>query len=86
MTTKQISLIDRLRESAAAFRDNTVYDSDGDAHRLGVQADEMIEAADRIASLEAALEPTDDEVELVARAIHGALAAIKAMKSYEGNG
>lgn len=43
----------RLRSSAKAFRENTVYDSDGDAIRLIVQADESDEAADRIEQLEA---------------------------------
>jgi hypothetical protein len=40
-----------LRSSAKAFRENTVYDSDGDAFRLGVQADECDEAATAIESL-----------------------------------
>lgn len=34
----------RLRSSAKAFRENTVYTSDGDAVRLGVQADEAADA------------------------------------------
>jgi hypothetical protein len=44
-------LIERLRSSATAFRENTVYDSEGDSVRLIVQADECDEAADRIATL-----------------------------------
>ena len=38
-------LIERLRSSAKAFRENTVYDSEGDPLRLIVQADECDEAA-----------------------------------------
>lgn len=43
----------KLRSSAKAFRENTVYTADGDAIRLGVQADEAEEAADTIAALRA---------------------------------
>jgi len=46
-------LIERLRSSAKAFRENTVYTSDGDAILLGVQAEECEQAADRVAALEA---------------------------------
>lgn len=43
----------RLRSSAKAFRENTVYDSEGDPLRLIVQADECDEAAQAITDLEA---------------------------------
>ena len=46
-------LVERLKSSAKAFRENTVYDSEGDPIRLLVQADECDEAADRITALEA---------------------------------
>ena len=48
-------LLTRLRSSAKALRENTVYDSEGDACRLGVQADEFDEASSAIQSLRAAL-------------------------------
>jgi hypothetical protein len=51
----QDPLVERLRSSAQAFRDHTLYDSEGDALRLGVQADEMLEAAERILALESTL-------------------------------
>jgi hypothetical protein len=45
-----VELAARLRSSAKAFRENTVYGQDGDPLRLGVQADECDEAADFIES------------------------------------
>ena len=39
------ALIRDLRSSAKAFRENTVYDSEGDPIRLIVQADEADDAA-----------------------------------------
>jgi hypothetical protein len=44
-------LVERLRSSAKAFRENTVYDSEGDPLRLIVQADEFDEAADALEAL-----------------------------------
>ena len=48
-------LCERLRTSATAFREHTVYDSEGDPLRLIVQADELDEAADLIERLAAML-------------------------------
>jgi hypothetical protein len=45
------SVGERLRSSATAFREHTVYDSEGDPLRLIVQADEMDEAAVLIEAL-----------------------------------
>jgi hypothetical protein len=45
------ALIHDLRSSAKAFRENTVYDSEGDPVRLIVQADEADKAAAAIADL-----------------------------------
>ncbi|ANI79044.1 hypothetical protein [Sphingobium sp. EP60837] len=45
-------LIVGLQQSAKAFRENTVYDSEGDPLRLIVQADENDAAADAISRLE----------------------------------
>ena len=47
------ALIRNLRSSAKAFRENSVYDSEGDPVRLIVQADEADRAADAIATLRA---------------------------------
>lgn len=46
-----VRLVERLRSSAKAFRENTVYDSEGDPIRLIVQADEDDEAATALESL-----------------------------------
>ena len=51
LTGDEAGLVDRLRSSAKAFRENTVYDSEGDPLRLIVQADEADEAADTITRL-----------------------------------
>jgi len=49
MTTPDIAgLCERLRASAAAFREHTVYDSEGDPLRLTVQAAEADEAAETL--------------------------------------
>jgi len=55
-------LLARLKTSAAAFRENPVYDSEGDDVYLTVQADELdgaavmiLEQAERIERLEGAL-------------------------------
>jgi hypothetical protein len=49
MTTPDIAgLCEGLRSSAAAFREHTVYDSEGDPLRLTVQAAEADEAADTL--------------------------------------
>lgn len=47
------SLIERLRSSAKALRENPVYDSEGDGMLLTVQADELDEAARQIETLRA---------------------------------
>ncbi len=44
-------LVERLATSCVALRENWVYTGDGQRVRLGVQADEMEEAAIRIADL-----------------------------------
>jgi hypothetical protein len=49
--TEARALIERLRSSAKAFRENTVYDSVGDPLRLIVQADECDEAAAMLETL-----------------------------------
>ena len=54
MTDTQ-ALIANLRSSARAFRENTVYDSEGDPIRLIVQADECDQAATAITEAEAKL-------------------------------
>lgn len=54
-------LLARLKSSAKAFRENTVYTDDGDPIRLGVQADEMDEAACEIERL---TRERDEEVRL----------------------
>lgn len=56
------TLIERLRSSAAAFRENSVFDSEGDEVRLTVQARECDEAA---AALEAAVEEIERLRELL---------------------
>jgi hypothetical protein len=49
MTTPDIAgLCKGLRSSAAAFREHTVYDSEGDPLRLIAQADEADKAADTL--------------------------------------
>lgn len=52
-TADSTDLEARLRSSAKAFRENTVYDSEGDPLRLIVQADESDEAADALTALKA---------------------------------
>lgn len=42
------NICERLRSSAQAFRENSVFDSEGDEVRLIIQADECDEAADAI--------------------------------------
>jgi len=51
-------LKERLKESAAAFRQHPIYTLDGEAVYLTVQADELDEALARIEQLEAALTPS----------------------------
>ncbi len=65
-------LVSRLRSSAKAFRENSVFDSDGDEVRLIVQADECDEAADRIERLEAGLKGIEElcDEEIKARFSH----------------
>ena len=65
------SLVERLRSSAKAFREHTVYDSEGDPLRLIVQADECDEAATRIADLETQLKTVLDR-EAASHARHDA--------------
>ncbi len=52
----------RLRSSAKAFRENTVYDSEGDPLRLIVQADESDEASDTLASYRAEITQLRDKL------------------------
>jgi hypothetical protein len=51
-----MTLVERLRSSAAAFRENCVFTSDGDGVLLTVQADECDEAADALEAAEKALD------------------------------
>jgi Ni,Fe-hydrogenase III large subunit len=53
--TDKLGIVERLRSSAKAFRENSVFTSDGDEVRLGVQADECVEAAALIEELVEAL-------------------------------
>lgn len=53
MTDNKAPIEQRLRESARAFHNHNVYDSEGDAVRLIVQANECDEAADLIDTLKA---------------------------------
>lgn len=65
MTTHDIAgLCEKLRASATAFREHTVYDSEGDPLRLIVQADEAAKAADTI-------ERQAAEVERLQRLLNG---------------
>lgn len=50
-------LVERLRSSAKAFREHSVYDSEGDEVRLIAQAEECDEAASEIERLREVLEP-----------------------------
>lgn len=51
MTIGMNDLVERLATSCVALRENSVYTADGQCVRLGVQADEMEEAAICIADL-----------------------------------
>lgn len=64
MTNKVKALVEECRLDAKAFRENTVYDSDGDPIRLIANADRLDQYADRIEAFEAALR---DLVEAVQR-------------------
>lgn len=44
-------IVEELRLDAKAFRENTVYTADGDAVRLGANADRLDEAANEIERL-----------------------------------
>ena len=55
MTDEAKALVEECRLDAKAFRENTVYDSDGDPIRLIANADRLDQYADRIEALEAAL-------------------------------
>jgi len=44
------AMVERLRSSAKAFRENDIYTQDGDPVRLTVQAAELDDAADLLAS------------------------------------
>lgn len=59
--TKVDELIGRLRSSAKAFRENTVYDSEGDPLRLIVQANECDEAAAALTDLQAQVAKAEAE-------------------------
>ena len=55
MTDEAKALVEECRLDAKAFRENTVYDSDGDPIRLIANADRLDQYADRIEHLEQAL-------------------------------
>ena len=59
-------LIERLKSSAKAFRENTVYDSEGDPLRLIVQADECDEAAAALTEANAKMEKMRAELDMAA--------------------
>jgi hypothetical protein len=66
MTTPDIAgQCERLRSSAAAFREHTVYDSEGDPLRLIAQADEADKAADTLERQAAEIERLRGVVSLV---------------------
>ena len=70
MTNRDIAgQCEKLRSSAAAFREHTVYDSEGDPLRLIAQADEADEAADT-------LERQAAEIKRLREASDGLLAAM----------
>ena len=52
-TSRSDDLVEECRLDAKAFRENTVYDSDGDPIRLIANADRLDQYADRIEALEA---------------------------------
>ena len=54
-TSRSDDLVKECRLDAKAFRENTVYDSDGDPIRLIANAERLDHYADRIERLEAAL-------------------------------
>ncbi len=65
MTARTLSdLVERLRSSAKAFRKHPIYNQDGDGCYLTVQAEECDQAA---AILQRILDPSDEDVEMVAR-------------------
>lgn len=53
MTDEAKALVEECRLDAKAFRENTVYDSDGDPIRLIANADRLDQYAARIEALEA---------------------------------
>ena len=61
-----MDIVERLRSSAKALRENTVYDSEGDPLRLIVQADEADEAAIEITRLRAENERKDEALRVFA--------------------
>lgn len=61
MTDTQ-ALIANLRSSAKAFRENTVYDSEGDPIRLIVQADECDQSATALTDAEAKLAKVREQI------------------------
>lgn len=63
------TLIEGLRASAKAFRENTVYDSEGDPIRLIAQADEADEAARTIEALTAERDLREDQIDELANFI-----------------
>lgn len=52
-TSRSSNLVKECRLDAKAFRENTVYDSDGDPIRLIANAERLDQYADRIKTLEA---------------------------------
>ena len=78
MTTPDIAgLCERLRASAAAFREHTVYDSEGDPLRLTVQAAEADEAADT-------LERQAAEIERLRGALGACVNAVAYTEGHDG--
>ena len=77
-------LIERLKSSAKAFRENTVYDSEGDPLRLIVQADECDEAASELTALRAKLDVAEANINLKADFIEKLLNDHAAMQAKLG--
>lgn len=64
---KPIELLEGLRSSAKAFRDNPVYNSEGDGAYLVTHAEELEAASDLLESLQSELSAMRERVEAAYR-------------------
>ena len=71
MTDEAKALVEECRLDAKAFRENTVYDSDGDPIRLIANADRLDQYADLIETQAREIERLRGALEQIAQADYG---------------